>query len=100
MFFFSYEVRPKQSHPKRDQYGGAFVNCWILRDTQAQAEVVARDWIVNEHWRITAVEEAFPMTRENQAEHPDGMRFFEQAEIDREVFALHVWPVGAPDSEP
>ena len=99
MFFFQFEVRPKQTHPKRGEYAGAMVNCWILRDTQSQAEAVARGWIGDEDWRITSVEEAMLMTRESQAKHPDGMQYFEQAEIDREVFVFHTWPIGAPDDK-
>ena len=63
MFFFQFEVRPKQTHPKREEYAGAIVNCWVMRDTQSQAEVVARGWIGNENWRITSVEAAMHMTR-------------------------------------
>jgi hypothetical protein len=37
------------------------------------------------------------MTRERQAEFPDGIQYFEQAEIDGEVFVFHTWPIGAPD---
>jgi len=37
------------------------------------------------------------VTREMQAEHPEGMEYFEQAEIDGEVLVFHTWPVGAPD---
>jgi hypothetical protein len=80
-FFFHFEVRPQQTHPKRDQYAGAMVSCWILRDTQSQAEAVARGWIGDEDWRITRVESATLMTKEQQLEHPDGMQYFEQAEI-------------------
>jgi len=99
MFFFQFEVRPKQTNPERDRYAGAMVNCWVLRDTLSQAEAVARGWIGDEDWRITRVELASLMTREQQSEHPDGMRYFEQAEIDSEVFVFHTWPVGAPDDE-
>jgi hypothetical protein len=99
MFFFQFEVRPKETHPKRDEYEGAMVSCWVLRDTQSQAEAVARGWIGDEDWRITRVETATPMTRGQQAEHPDGLRYFEQAEIDGEVFVFHTWPVGAPDDK-
>ena len=97
MFFFQFEVRPKQTHPRRDEYSGAMVNCWVLRETQSQAEAVARDWIGDEDWRITRVEAARLMTREDQAEYPDGIQYFEQAEIDSEVFVFHTWPLGAPD---
>ena len=39
------------------------------------------------------------MTRERQAEHPDGMQYFEQAEIDGEVFVFFTSPIGASDDE-
>jgi len=97
MFFFQFEVCPKQTHPLRDQYAGATVNCWIMRDTQIQAEAVALGWIGDEDWRVTGVEEAVLVTREMQAEHPEGMEYFEQAEIDGEVLVFHTWPVGAPE---
>jgi hypothetical protein len=29
------------------------------------------------------------MTKEQQLEHPDGMQYFEQAEIDSEIFVFH-----------
>jgi hypothetical protein len=99
IFFFQFEVRPKRTHPKRDQYGGAMVNCWILRDTQSQAEAVARCWIGDDDWRVTRIEQATEMTREQQAEYPEGMEYFEQAENDGEVFVFHTWPLEAPDDE-
>ena len=95
MFFFQFEVRPKQTHPKRTEYGGAMVNCWIQRDTQSQAEAVARGWIGGEDWRIVSVEQASLITRETQL--AAGMQYFEQAEIDGEVFVFFTSPAGAID---
>ena len=95
MFFFQFEVRPKKTHPKRHEYGGATVVCWIQRDTQRQAQAVARGWLAHEDWRITTVEEEEQITKKDQ--RPEGLRYFEQAEIDGEVFVFHAWPVGAPD---
>jgi hypothetical protein len=97
IFFFKFEAVPKQTHPKCHEFGGAVVNCWILRDTQTQAEALARSRIDAEEWQITALDEAGPMTRQSQAEYPDGMRYFEQAEIDGEVFVFHTWPVDADE---
>jgi hypothetical protein len=47
---------------------------------------------------VTRSEGGSVMTKAKQAEHPEGMPYFEQAEIDREVFVFHTWPVGAPDA--
>src|SRR6185436_3738377 len=98
MFFLQFEVRPKPTHPKRDRYAGAMVNCWVARETESEADAVARGWIGDQHWWVTRSEGGSVMTRAKQAEHPEGMPYFEQAEIDREVFVFHTWPVGAPDA--
>jgi hypothetical protein len=95
MFYFIFDARPTPKNPKHGTYGGASVSCWVQRDTQAEAEAVARRWITERHWAITAMEEATFITKETQL--PAGMQFFEQAEIDDEVFVFHTSPVGAPD---
>jgi hypothetical protein len=41
------------------------------------------------------MEEASLITRETQL--PAGMQYFDQAEIDGEVFVFYTSPVGAPD---
>jgi hypothetical protein len=95
MFCFQFEARPKKTHPKASEYGGAQINCWIQRDTQDEAESYARGSISDDGWTITHREKAFLVTKETQ--YPKGMRYFEQAEIDHEVFVLHSWPLNARD---
>jgi hypothetical protein len=95
MFHFRFEVRPKPTHPKFGHYAGAMVSCWIQRETQDQAVGVARGWIADEDWTIIRTEHADLITRETQL--PDGMQYFEQAEIDREVFVFFTSPVEAPE---
>jgi hypothetical protein len=95
MFCFQFEARPKATHSHANQVGGAMVNCWIQRDTLEEAESYARGSIADEDWTILRKEEGFLVTRETQ--DPEGMRYFEQAEIDKEVFVFHTWPLNAPD---
>jgi hypothetical protein len=97
MFHFRFEVRPKRTHPKFGHYACAMVSCWIQRDTQDQAAAVARGWIGDEDWTIIRTEHADLITRETQL--PDGLQYFEQAEIDGEVFVFFTYPVGAPDDD-
>ncbi len=96
MFYFRFAARPKSTHVDHDRLAGAYAGCWIIRDTQAEAESYARGSIADEDWHITDMEAALPITRETQA--PAGMQYFEQAEIDREVFVFHTHPAG-PDEE-
>ncbi len=95
MYYFLFDVRPTPAHPNFTKYGGALVACWIERDNQSQAEAIARTWIARENWAIIELSEAFPITRETQL--PGGMRYFDQAEIDHEVFVFYTYPVGTED---
>ena len=50
IFFFEFEARPKVEHPKASLCGGAFINCWVVRDTLHQAEAVARVLVDDSGW--------------------------------------------------
>jgi len=97
MFHLRFEAKPKKTHPKFGEYPGATVSCWIKRDTLADAKAVARGWIADEDWRISAMKHAGIITKETQS--PEGISYFEQAEIDREFFVFHTWPIGAHDDK-
>ena len=98
MFHFRFEASPKSTHPKFGEYAGAIVACWVQRATQIEALSVARGWIGDEDWAITATEYAALITRDTQL--PDGGQYFEQAQTDGEVFVFYTFPVGAPDDPP
>ena len=95
MFCFQFEARPKKTHSKATEHGGAIINCWIQRGTIEEAESYARGSIADEDWIITHCEDGFLVTRDIQ--DPKGMRYFEQAETDQEVFVFHTWPLNARD---
>ena len=97
MFHFQFEVQPKPTHPKCLEYADAMACCWIQRDTLPDAESVAREWLAKEDWTIVTTEDAGVITRETQL--PDGMRYFEQAEIDGEAFVIITSPAGEPEDE-
>lgn len=97
MFHFQFEVSPNPTHPKCLEFAGAMACCWIQRDTLPDAESVARKWLAGEDWTIVATEDAGVITRESQL--PDGMRYFEQAEIHGEAFVIITSPVGEPGDE-
>ena len=53
--------------------------------------------LATEDWTIIRTAHAGLITRETQL--PDGLQYFEQAEIDGEVFLFFTSPVGAPDND-
>lgn len=93
MFVITFEVTPSSMHPQRDEIGGAFVNCWMKRDSldeaiaDAKALVIAADFIADEPHEISEV------MRENYDESSAELAYFEQAMIDDEVLVFHTFPV-------
>lgn len=97
MFHFQFEARPKRTNPRFGVSACAMVCCWIKRDTQEQALAVALGWIGDEDWTIIRTEFAGPITRETQL--ANGMQYFEQAEIDNEVFVFFTSPTNDWDGD-
>jgi hypothetical protein len=60
MFYFSFVAHPKSTHAKTGEYAGAYIGCWIVRETQQEAESYARGSVAYENWHITGLEEARP----------------------------------------
>lgn len=97
MFHFQFEITPNPTHPKCLEYAGAMACCWIQSETLPDAESAAREWLAKENWTIVSTEDAGVITRETQL--PDGLRYFEQAEIDGEAFVIITSPIGEPGDE-
>lgn len=97
MFHFQFEVTPRPTHPKCLEYTGGMACCWIERETLPEAESVARRGLADQHWTIVGTEDAGLITRETQL--PEGMRYFEQAEIDGEAFVIITSPIEESDDE-
>jgi hypothetical protein len=92
MFYFRFEARPKNTSEHAGKADGAFVNCWIQRDTPEEAESYARGAIADQDWSITGLEDSRSVTRDTQPS--DSLHYFEQAELDGEVFVFHTWGDG------
>jgi hypothetical protein len=92
MFYFRFEARPKNACEDADKAKGAFINCWIQRPTREEAESFARGSIAEQDWTITRLDECGSVTRETQP--ASGLQYFDQAELDGEVFVFHTWDHG------
>src|SRR5262245_8799679 len=89
MFYFRFEARPTNINEAAGKARGAFVNCWIQRDTREEAESYARGAIGDQNWHITRLEDSCSVTRETQSSN--SLQYFEQAELDGEAFVFHTW---------
>ncbi len=93
MYYFLFEATPSLRHPETNEVGGAFVNCWIVANTLADAEIVARKTICDQNWIVDEPEEAFEVTRSFYDKESSSLQYYDQAVVDKEVYVFHSFPV-------
>lgn len=98
MFFFTFVARPKQDNPRRYEYGGAFVNCWVNRIDQGEAETIARTNIDHHGWQVEARETSCMVTPEHCRCRED-RKHFRQAEHDGHCLVFETWSMDSEDGE-
>ena len=92
LYFFTYLARPKSGSESFESYGGAYVNCWIDADSEAQAAERASTAISQAGWVVESLEHSSVVTQEDYADDDEGLHHFEQALIEKELYVFHAWP--------
>ena len=92
LYFFTYLARPKSGSESSESYGGAYVNCWIDAESDAQATERASTAISRAGWAVESLEHSSVVTRKDYADDDEGLQYFEKALIDKEVYVFHTWP--------
>jgi hypothetical protein len=93
VYFFTFGAVPEPHHPDSATIGGAFVSCWIDHATLSQAEVAARKCIQDAGWKIRTLDDTRIVEHSDYDEAPESLKYYEQAETDKEVFVLHTYPI-------
>jgi hypothetical protein len=92
MYFVLFEATPRRDARTAPGAAGAYVSCWIERPTLDEAVRVARSGIEAEGWIVDEPDEAYEVGAADYPPGKDGREYFEQALIDKEVFAFHLFP--------
>jgi hypothetical protein len=98
MWLFTFHVVPRPGSPAITEFGGAYVNCWILYAWQDGAEVLAR-YEVEKEWIITETVAVSWYDPGEILKSDDHFEYYEQATIDGGVFVYDTYPVEAEDEE-
>ncbi len=81
-----------EQHADHGRIGGAYVACWIDRDTEEQAVTVAHDMIVADNWDVLRTEEISIVTDADYDGDDEYRQYYEQALIDKAVLVFNVYP--------
>jgi hypothetical protein len=92
LYFLTYLARPKVGSESFESYDGAYINCWINAESEAQAAGHASASIARAGWVVESLEQSSIVTREDYADDNEGLQYFEQALIDKELYVFHTWP--------
>ena len=98
MHYLQFEATPLRNHPEASTLGGAYVNCWVVAETQSDAETMARKSIIEQLWRIDKLTECYEDDRSLYDADADGLQYYDQAEIDGGVYVFHTYLID-DDSE-
>ena len=91
MFYLAFDGVPTKEHPDFDSVGGAGIYCWIIAESLDAAEAQARAHLEQSCWFIKEYEEGFEVD-ETSFEDSEMLQYYEQAEVDGEVFLFHSYP--------
>ncbi len=92
VIFARYNVLPGPKHPDVDRVGDTYVNCWVRIKSFAEAKVLAEKNLRDNQWEILELEEMRRDHRSHYRDEPEGLAYYEQAFIDREVYVFYQTP--------
>lgn len=92
IYFLQYESAPSPTSEDYKDTGGAFINCWIQAKSIEDAKKQAETCIKESEWIILKLEKSHPVNREFYESDDESLEYFQQAEVDGEVYVFHSWP--------
>jgi hypothetical protein len=94
MKFITYHVIPTEDLDKKDNIGGAYVNCFIESESSSHSQEIAKKQLSQLHWEIIELEELTIIDQNTVSE--ENKEYYEQALIDKEVFVFYTYPTEEP----
>jgi hypothetical protein len=90
VFFLNYKVKPKPEVKRHQEFGGAYVTCWMDLPSLEEAKAAAIDLIHEDGWDVMELEEAKPVV---EPVADSAREYCEQALIDKIVLCFNTWTV-------
>jgi hypothetical protein len=98
MWRITYHIVPKPNTAKYSEFGGAYVDCWILYAWEDGAEYLAR-YEVGKEWIILEEEGRWWVESEDLLDGDPNREYFDQAVIDGGTFVYNTYPLEADEED-
>ena len=99
MHFFTFLAQPTPNAEEFANFEGAYVHCWILKDSREEAQARAADLIREYGWSVENLEDFGTVTSDDYAEEDEDREFYEEALVEGEVLVFNAWPRGEEDED-
>ena len=92
MFFVMLELVPSENNEEKEYCEGAFLDCWVDCDSEAEAVEKAKDYASSEGWDYVETKEVYEVQREKYLDDDEILEIYDEA-CDYGVSGLfYTWP--------
>jgi len=99
LYIIRFCARPDPNSLNFEEFGGAFINAFIDAPTESDAIAIAQYKILKSGWIIESVDEISFQCRDDYADDDEGLKYFEQALIEKEIIVEFTWPIDPQEGE-
>ncbi len=91
IFYFLFEVVPSPEGENFDQYGGAFVSCWVQDQESETAREVAIAAVQQDGWLVEELKEAYVADESFYEDDITLMEAYKQATQEGQSYIYFTW---------
>ena len=93
IYYIMIEAIPNSNNPERNEFGGAYINCWVKASTQKEALKRAKDYIKNENWMFIKTEDIWEAQRQSYIDLPESLECYDEACKIGLSAIFNTWPI-------
>ncbi len=99
IYYLMIEAVPSRNNPESNEFGGAYINCWVKASTQKDALNRAKDYINGENWTYIKTEDIWEAQRLSYIDLPDSLECYDEACKNGLSAIFNTWPVGEDNAD-
>ena len=79
IFYVMLEGEPKDTNPESNETRGAYIDVWVKTESLEDAFQKAKDYVDQEEWKVTNIEDSAEVSREEYLDEPDLLECYDEA---------------------
>ena len=93
IYYIMIEAIPNSNNPERNEFGGAYINCWVKASTQKEALKKAKEYINDENWMFIKNEDIWEAQRQSYIDLPESLECYDEACKIGLSAIFNTWPI-------